>query len=242
MPCRNRSFQILVSPLLGLLICATLLPAPGARADNDENNRPLLGQDEFTGRLEPGERLIFRIWGASRAVARFASPDRRRLFASAQQAAALAPAWLQPRLSHRLTRYDRETQDRLAGVILAAPSGLIDEIAFTVATTPPEDVDHAEFDPALLAQNAELLHAALQRFSYVEPVDVGVPGEDPDYHTTLRYRLLDPQGEPTWYTLPRERYYWYVVHPKLSTEAPIFVDPRTGEPARPEEGGVFWRD
>ncbi len=56
----------------------------------------------------------------------------------------------------------------------------------------------------------------------------------------------DGGGEATFerrqYELPRDIYYWYIVHPKITDEYPTYIKPETGEPASPENGGRFWRE
>lgn len=41
--------------------------------------------------------------------------------------------------------------------------------------------------------------------------------------------------------LPKEYYYWFIVHPKLTQEFPTYINPKTGNPADPPTG-AFWRD
>ncbi|RPJ47327.1 MAG: hypothetical protein EHM19_03115, partial [Candidatus Latescibacterota bacterium] len=75
---------------------------------------------------------------------------------------------------------------------------------------------------------------------YVEIVDYGTAAGGGDYYSTVRY--LTAQGEDTTEVeMPRERYYWDIVHPKITDEFPTYIDPATGDPADPPTGR-FWRE
>ncbi len=48
---------------------------------------------------------------------------------------------------------------------------------------------------------------------------------DKDYYTTTKYRIYDPVQEDTiWSEIPRDYYYWYIVHPKLDQEGLYIKD------------------
>ncbi|MEW6070013.1 MAG: caspase family protein, partial [Candidatus Thermoplasmatota archaeon] len=61
-----------------------------------------------------------------------------------------------------------------------------------------------------------------------------------DYWTTIEYNI-SIGGVNETYELPRDIYYWYVVHPKITDEIPTFIDPDTEAPAKPPRG-KFWRE
>jgi len=228
--------------IISFLVVFSLAPA-ALWAAPDDPVRPLWGEETYSGRLKPGQSVVVRIVSGPVAGFSIEEPVSVSLTATARQAVGVAPAWLRPRLSYRFRSYSPALQDRLASIILAPDDPrTIDEIAFAVATVPPEEVWADDFDERLLAWNASLVYEAAGRLEYVELVEVGDPEADDDFHTTARYRILNESGDPVWYDLPPDQYYWYVVHPMVGGEAPIFIDPRSGRPAPPEEGGVHWRD
>jgi hypothetical protein len=235
--------RIGISIPVSLLVLAVGL-VPSALGDEPDNTeRPFWGGESYSGRLPAGESVVMRVVSGPSTGFEVEEPPMERLTDLADQAVSVAPAWLRPRLSYRFRWYSPAIQDRLALLIIGLEDPRhIDEVAFTVATVPPEEVRADEFDERLLALNASLIYQAAGQLAYVELVEVGDPETDDDFHTTARYRILDEAGEPAWFDLPRERYYWYVVHPVLGGEQPIFVDPKSGRFAPPEEGGVYWRE
>jgi hypothetical protein len=75
----------------------------------------------------------------------------------------------------------------------------------------------------------------------VEFADLVEHGEadDPERYTTVAYRILR-DGEEDSLELPRDVYYWYVVHPVLQDERVAYIDPSRHRAADPPEGW-FWR-
>lgn len=164
------------------------------------------------------------------------------------EAVAAAPAWLQQDLALSLRQLDTTLQDEYAGVILDLDDAyLTDEVAFTIAHLSPEVLSNTNFYPQLIVENAQLVYARDADLAYVTIDDVGEPGVDADYYSTTTYRVGLEDGSVEERTIPRDIYYWYLVHPRMEDETPFYVDP-LGEcmnygtqcPVSPEEG-VFWR-
>lgn len=162
------------------------------------------------------------------------------IIAKAWQAIAYAPSWMSEELRDLFSRLDPATQDTLAGVILAAADPIVDEIAFTVAHTAPEVLSEPGLYEGLLVENAEYVYAFDPYLDYAEIIDHGDAATGGDYWSTVRYATAE-NGETTFVELPRDRYYWDIVHPKITDEFPTYIDPATGDPAAPPTGR-FWRE
>ena len=169
------------------------------------------------------------------------------------QAISLAPQWLQPDLAISLNVLDEALQNELALLMIDNDDPwMLDEIGFSIAHISPEVLAHEDFYPQIISDNAQLIYERDQLLNYVEIVDVGVPGEDPDYYTTTRYQIEDEEGKRIEKTIDREIYYWYLVHPRMEDELPFYIDAwapcgsetsgfRSECPTTPENG-TFWRD
>ena len=72
--------------------------------------------------------------------------------------------------------------------------------------------------------------------------DVGEPGIDPDYYTTATYRIGYEDGTVEDKTIDRDIYYWYVVHPRLEDEYPLFIDGWVNASGTSPDNGWFWRE
>jgi hypothetical protein len=164
----------------------------------------------------------------------------------AWDAIAMSPDWLTDDLVIAFDRLDSTLQDDLAMLIVDNDEPWTwDEVAFTIAHTSPEVLGAGWFYPQLLVENVQLMYLHDQSLDYVEIVDVGEPGVDPDYHSVTTYQV-DSGGEIVTRTVDRDTYYWYVVHPRLEDESPMYVDgwEECGSaqcPTTPELGR-FWRD
>ncbi len=153
-----------------------------------------------------------------------------------------APLWLRDDLAISLDKVDEEIQDELAAQILeAADPNWIDEIAFGIAHTSPEVLENNRFHAELFTINAEYIYKADPGLPYVDLVEVGVAGVDADWHTTTTYRV-DVDGTIIDKEIERDTYYWYVVHPRLEDEIPLFINAWvSGNGVEPEQGW-FWRE
>ena len=168
--------------------------------------------------------------------------DSLELTELAVTAVQTAPLWLQDDLAISLDKVDEEIQDELAAQITDAEDpNWIDEIAFAIAHTSPEVLEHNRFHPELFTINARYVYLADPGLDYVELVEVGTAGVDADWHTTATYRL-DEDGTIVEKTIDRDTYYWYVVHPRLEDEMPMFIDAWSSEQPTDPENGWFWRE
>jgi hypothetical protein len=128
--------------------------------------------------------------------------------------------------------------DKYADLILGAQSKYKDEIAFAIAHTPTENLKVLSTNQSqVFVDNAELIYEIDQHLDYVQVIEKG------DY-TTTRYKFGEP-GNTIDRELPRDIYYWYIVHPKITGENVHFVHPNDSDPDHPTDpadGGRFWRE
>ncbi len=159
------------------------------------------------------------------------------LTALAHQAVQRAPGWLQEELADNLGKFEPGFQDTLAQIILDADDPYVDEIAYQVARMATVSLTNTLFSTDLIVENAQLIYEHDQTLQYVDVVDHGSAAAGGDYYSTTRYRVVDA-GDTVWVEIPREMYYWYVVHPKISDET---VKKSSEQDPRQSTYGYFWR-
>jgi hypothetical protein len=129
-------------------------------------------------------------------------------------------------------------QDRYADLIQNANQKYKDEIAFSIAHMPYENLKAMNNNQTqLFIDNAQLIYEIDQHLDYVEVI------EKSDY-TTTRYRFGEP-GNVVERELPRDIYYWFIVHPKITDENVYYIHPDDADsnhPTDPSDGGRFWRE
>ena len=157
-----------------------------------------------------------------------------------------APLWLQADLTFTLRKLDSTLQDDIgASIVDLDDPYLTDEVAFAVARSAPEYLESSGFYPQLFVENAQLIYDRDPDLAYVQLDDIGEPGVDADYETTATYQVEIDKTQIER-TLDRETYYWYLVHPRMEDEYPLYVDPwaycGSSECASNPEDGSFWRD
>jgi hypothetical protein len=131
--------------------------------------------------------------------------------------------------------------DKFAQLILDASIPHKDEVAFSIAHTSTQVLQHPDTYPDLYKRNAELLYEIDGYLDYANIVDYG-SYNDRDYYSTVKYDYKAKNSSIIQSTeLPRDIYYWYVVHPKITDEIPTYINPNTGNPAPPPIGR-FWRE
>ncbi|MCD4828422.1 MAG: T9SS type A sorting domain-containing protein [Candidatus Cloacimonetes bacterium] len=165
---------------------------------------------------------------------------------ASDQAIQRAPAWLRTDLANVLCQLSSVDQNTWAGIINDADNPLVDEIAFCVAHTSTEFFGSEWSFPELFVQNAELLYEIDTALDYVEIIDTGAWPDD-DYWSTTRYTRLNEDGEVEQIDVPRDIYYWCLVHPKITDDIPTYIDPDVIENNNThvnniDADGEFWRE
>jgi len=85
--------------------------------------------------------------------------------------------------------------------------------------------------------------------AYVNIIDHGTSETDENYYSTVSYVRIDADGNAYNVEVPKEIYYMYIVHPKISDEYETYINPDLAEDnsshttniAAPPTGR-FWRD
>jgi hypothetical protein len=124
-------------------------------------------------------------------------------------AIAKSPHWIQQRLTSQF--HNLSDSGSYADVLLNASKQYSDEIAFSIACCPGGRVPSA----ALLKENAESLYEYDQWIHYADIVEYD--DGTGNYYSTIRYWVLE-NGTEKQFEIPPDIYYWYVVHPKITTE------------------------
>ncbi|MBU1537351.1 hypothetical protein KKF84_18695, partial [Myxococcota bacterium] len=200
--------------------------------------------DEPLASLNPSETLVLRLLPYAQEVQVDVEYGHgRSLTTQAREALALAPSWIRPALFDTLSRLDLVNQAAISELITLAYAEdprYVDEVAFSIAHLPMEDLlydnptFHTSFDPELLMENVRGIYAAGEFIHFASLVE-RLEGTDQAY-TTVLLTMADGEWE-----VPRDMYYWYVVHPRLADDSALYIDPRTGNPSPRDERGVFWR-
>ena len=160
-----------------------------------------------------------------------------------------APAWMRADLEAILSQLSTTNQQIWAGLINDAYDPYIDEIAFSIAHSSVAYLEEDYVYPELFIENAHLIYDIDGDLNYVEVIDYGTSYNDENYYSTTRYWKEDTHGILQQIEVPRDIYYWYVVHPKITDEIPNYISPDVIESngshdnnfAAPPEG-VFWRN
>jgi hypothetical protein len=198
----------------------------------------LVDQDTFQVILPVGEACPVRFDYSGDSLVVIAPPDP--VVALAWQAIDYAPDWLARDLQDSFSRLSSARQEVLAQLILDTSDPIVDEVAFVVAHLASEPLTSSALDDDLLIENAEDVYAHDSYLDYVDIVDYGSAAGGGDYYSTVRYRTA-AAGDTSEVELPRDRYYWDIVHLKITDEFPKYVDPATGV-GTPPPLGRFWRE
>ncbi len=203
-----------------------------------DSNWVLVDVDTFRTYLRAGEAGVLHYDHLAGTLAVIEPPSS--LVDRARQAMDYAPSWLSLDLRDAFTRMDSTHQETYAQIILDTDDPIVDEVAFVVAHTATSVLESGNFYCELLTENAEDVYAHDPFLNYVDIVDYGSAALGGDYYSTVQYRTAATR-DTNQVEMPRERYYWDIVHLKITDEFPQYIDPATGSAADPPLGR-FWRE
>jgi hypothetical protein len=170
------------------------------------------------------------------------------LTTAAKQAVAKAPDWIKPQLDNVFRHLEAADQQNWAAIINTAVDPYVDEIAFSVATSSPAWLSSIYANPQMLVENAQQMYAADAQLNYVQINNYGTATAGGDYYSTTSYYKIDADSELVQVEVPRDIYYWYIVHPKITDEIPAYIDPAITESNTSHANniasppvGQFWR-
>ncbi|MFH1312345.1 MAG: T9SS type A sorting domain-containing protein [Candidatus Eisenbacteria bacterium] len=198
----------------------------------------LIDTDTFFVRLPVDEACAIRFDCLGESLEVLLPPDA--LTSPARQAVEYAPDWLALELEDAFARMNSGSQDTYAGIILGTPDPIVDEIAFVIAHTATQVLQSVNFKTQILTENAEDVYGHDPFIDYADIVDYGSAAAGGNYYSTVLYRTAET-GDTLEIELPRERYYWDIVHLKISDEFPTYINPATGAATDPPVGR-FWRE
>ncbi|MCD4680582.1 MAG: T9SS type A sorting domain-containing protein [Bacteroidales bacterium] len=160
-----------------------------------------------------------------------------------------SPVWIQPALESTLSQLPIAQQQVFANIINNAQDPYIDEIAFCIAHSSPQYLTSSYCIPEIFLENALLIYKNDSSLSYVEIIDYGNSITDKDYYTTAKYWKLNSDSVLVQVEIPKEIYYWYIVHLKITDEIPAYINPNIVESNSSHSNniaspptGKFWRD
>ncbi|RMD86869.1 MAG: hypothetical protein D6813_14315, partial [Calditrichaeota bacterium] len=197
--------------------------------------------------LLPGKDVVIR-FSAHQTNFDFVVPPLQKKFpAEIEQALSKSPAWLRNDLTCVFNALNEKSALRWARLIIETEDPYVDEVAFSISHMSVEYLQSSYATEELFTLNARLIYQYDQDLQYVQLVDYGKAGDE-DYYTTARYRYVH-YFDTLEIEIPKEIYYYYVVHPQLSDEVPAFIDPSISEDNYSHknnivspDAGFFWRD
>jgi len=131
-----------------------------------------------------------------------------------KNAVAKAPRWIQRKLVQQFQYLDNSIE--YANFVLSSPLKFTDEIAFIIAHSPLGKVPEID----VIYDNVFYLYEIDKYVLYSDIIDYDFG--DGNYYSTIRYWIIEDNTVKE-FEYPRDIYYWYVVHPHITREDPIFV-------------------
>lgn len=201
------------------------------KSRKDTTEWVLVDSTFFHGVIVPRKKYILQVDGEG--YDGFTPMPLETLTTEAENAIQYSPEWLRLPLRDKFRQFDSYTQKKYANMILSVSYPIIDEVAFAFANIGTPLLSHSTFNKDLLIENARLMYKADSLLDYVEIIDY------PDSSTT-RYTIAD-SVDTFQITISKDLYYWNIVHPIISDEACMYVNPKNAAFATPPYG-KFWRN
>jgi len=214
----------------------------------DREDWTLVDSINFNSFLQPGNYMGVSYNNNTNEIVA-CSNFNELLIAEALAALEKSPQWIRPALENIFIQLEPEVQQIWAEVINNAYDPYIDEIAYSIANSSVEYLSSPYCYPEIFTENAMYLYSADFFLNYVEIVDCGNSNSDENYYSTTLYWKINEDGDQVQVEVPKDIYYMYIVHPKITDEIPAFIDPDILEDntthnnniVSPEQG-VFWRN
>jgi len=215
--------------------------------DETRENWLLLDSFEFDSFIQPGKHLGVFFDNTDQTIEMISNFET--LVPDATLAIETAPLWLRPALECTFLQLSSDIQQEWAEVINDAWDPFIDEIAYCIAHSSAAYLSSIYSYPEVITENVIYMYIADMHLDYVEIVDYGTSTNDENYYSTTLYWKIDENGNLVQVEVPKEIYYMYLVHHKITDEIPAFIDPdilennstHTNNIVSPEDG-TFWRD
>jgi hypothetical protein len=134
---------------------------------------------------------------------------------------AKSPNWIQRELTRQFKAIN--DSEEYAILLLNASKRITDELAFSIACSPLGTVPPVQ----VVEDNIVTLQKIDNWIEYADIKDY--KHNSGDYYSTVQYKVLE-NGTEKLFEYPKDIYYWYVVHPKISHETCKYIYE------------TFWRD
>lgn len=191
---------------------------------------PGAGDVPFAVRLAPGASLVVDVIAGAEGATLSVAGDGGLLTPAALAATARAPAWARVDLVANLALLPADRQDALAAPLRDdALAAWHDEVAFLLGSLPAASLADPEFDVRAVVDQARFVARAAEGLDYVDLVHVSADESDDGPYTTAEYAWREG-GRDRRARIPRDAYYWWVLHPVLDLEPFADIDPTTGRP------------
>lgn len=237
----------------GQLKAYSPVTAPASGAHNISKANPLSRDEwipvdsvQFNKVLRAGNQYGIQFYSPTQSFMPCSSMGM--LTQDAINAVAKSPNWIKPDLENVLSQLNNDKQNTWAELINSANDPYIDEIAFSIAHSSVLYLSSNLADPTLFVENAQKLYEIDGYLPYVQIVNHGSSLSNPDYYSTTSYFKMNVDSTLSTVEVPRDTYYWYIVHPKVSDEIPAYINPALVENnsshsnnIAPAPEGQFWR-
>ena len=231
---------------------AQIYSPPNKKTENDatdvaRENWLLLDSFDFDSFIQPGKNLGVFFDNTNQTIEMISNFES--LVPDAIVAIEKAPLWLRPALECTFLQLSSDIQQEWADVINSAWDPYIDEIAYSIAHSSAAYLSSIYSYPEVITENVIYMYIADMHLDYVEIVDYGTSINDENYYSTTLYWKIDENGNLVQAEVPKEIYYMYLVHHKITDEIPAFIDPdiiennatHTNNIVAPGDG-IFWRN
>ncbi|MBI4712545.1 MAG: VCBS repeat-containing protein [Planctomycetes bacterium] len=118
---------------------------------------------------------------------------------------------------------DRKSVDDFTKVLEETPENQRDEVGFAIANTPAEVLRAmARLDQAyIMKENARMIYEIAGKVNYVRI-------KEKENYSTLEYAAMEKNtagiNAIVWKEVPKDVYYWWIVHPRILYEIPCKID------------------
>ncbi len=194
-----------------------------ASVEVDRNQWISVDSLKFARLIRPLEYMGFYFTPGTNSVTSF--HNLPTLCAEAEQAIQKVPNWMKADLKNVLESLEPDFQIIWANLVNQAQDPYIDEIAFAVAHSSKVYLESEYANPQLFIDNANFIYSIDTDLNYVQIMNYGTSTTDPNYYSTTKYKRINTAGAMEEFEVPRDIYYWYIVHPKITDEIPGYVDP-----------------
>lgn len=200
---------------LTFLFIGSSLSTPLSSGMMHSNETPqLIAAFENNMSIDPGEEYVIKYDPSTQSFIKVTEAKASSFDEKILQALVKAPTWLRSSLLYQFEHLDNPLP--YAHLILDSERKFADELSFCIAHAPLGTLP----DPEVLLENVEFIYEIDENILYADIIEVNQ--NNSDYYSTLQYRTVQ-DNESKSRIIPKEIYYWYVVHPQILSETPSMI-------------------